>query len=59
MTKDNKILRHRACDQLANRHVDAIISRQLTNLVITFGEAKLLKLLAEVYGVTKPESKAG
>lgn len=55
----HKVLRHKARDKSANnKMIDVILSRHVSNLIATYGEAKLFKLLSEVYGVTKPESKA-
>ena len=56
---DHRILQHKAREtSMHNKYIDAIISRHMSNLVSTYGEAKVFKLLADVYGVTKPETKA-
>lgn len=52
--------RHPARDKNNNnKFIDAILDRHLKNLIATYGEAKLFKLLADVHGLVKPESKAG
>lgn len=56
----NKVMRHKARDKSQhNKYVDAILSRHLSNLIATYGEAKVLKLIAEVHGLVKSEKKAG
>lgn len=52
----NKLLQHPARSRLV---YDNMISRHLSNLVATYGEERVLKLIQDVYGLVQPETKAG
>lgn len=48
------ILRHSARDKArANAYIDGIIDRHLKNIIATYGEEKLLKLLKDTHGLMK------
>ena len=50
----NKVVRHSARDKsVNNKYVDAILDRHLKNLIATYGEERLLKMLANVHGLVK------
>lgn len=52
--------RHPARDKSPNNKlIDQILDRHVKNLLSTYGEARLFKLLADVHGLVKPETKAG
>lgn len=56
---EKKPVRRRAQDRsIYNGNVDIILSRHLANLIATYGEQKLFKVLADVHGLVKPETKA-
>lgn len=56
---ESQVLRHKARDKSShNANIDAILSRQLANLILTYGEDRLLKLLKDIHGLVKPETKA-
>lgn len=57
-TKD-PTLRHPACDSSFNNYyADVILSRHIQNLIMTYGEDHVFKVLEDVHGLVKQDKKA-